>query len=263
MARRIDIGRTTSLEEYEAVAHLAPAVLELRREAASLRPKLDGRTVWMVNSTSQGGGVAEMLPALIGLLRDLGVRAEWVVLESEDPAFFAFTKRLHNLIHGEGEMVATRADRERFEAVNRENAAQLATWMRPEDLLVVHDPQPAPLARFLGPEAYAAAIWRCHIGLDEETPETRFAWQFLEPYTSAYEQSIFSAPEYIPEYLRTRSSIIHRPALAEEPRSHAAQARGRLRQRSAGATRSRPHAAVPGCGPAAVCRRHVPSSVCG
>jgi trehalose synthase len=38
------------------------------------------------------------------LLRDLGVSTEWVVIGSSDPAFFALTKRLHNLIHGSGDV---------------------------------------------------------------------------------------------------------------------------------------------------------------
>jgi hypothetical protein len=34
---------------------------------------LAGRTIWNVNSTAVGGGVAEMLQALVGYVTDLGI----------------------------------------------------------------------------------------------------------------------------------------------------------------------------------------------
>lgn len=212
MARRVEIRDAPGLAEYESIAHLAPAVAELRREAALLTPRLEGRTVWMVNSTEQGGGVAEMLPTMIPLLRELGVATEWVVLESDRPEFFALTKRIHNLIHGAGDPELTSADREVYAAVCRENAEQMARWVRPGDLLAVHDPQPMPLAAFLNETVAMPSVWRCHIGLDEETPATRAAWSFLQPYAAAYRQAVFSAPEYIPPYLGSRSRLIH-PAI--------------------------------------------------
>src|SRR3954471_18592141 len=60
---------------------------------------LGTRTVWNVNSTAYGGGVAEMLRSLIGYVRGAGVDGRWVVAEG-DPEFFAITKRLHNRLHG-------------------------------------------------------------------------------------------------------------------------------------------------------------------
>src|SRR5688572_8148667 len=67
--REIDVTGTP-LAAYAAVAHLAPSVAELRSRAAALVPALRGRTVWMVNSSAQGGGVAEMLPQVVTLLRE-------------------------------------------------------------------------------------------------------------------------------------------------------------------------------------------------
>ena len=61
LLQRVELGTQRTLAEYEAVAHLAQAVHELRSEAAAVVPRLSGRTVWMVSSTAQGGGVAEML----------------------------------------------------------------------------------------------------------------------------------------------------------------------------------------------------------
>jgi len=194
----VEIEERRTLEDYARVAHLAPTVHELQEEASRVIPRLDGRTVWMVNSTSRGGGVAEMLPTMVVLLRDLGIRTEWVTIESEDPAFFTLTKRLHNMIHGEGGTTLPENAREVYEAENRKNAEPLAQLMKPGDILVVHDPQPMPLAAEIKERHDIKAIWRCHIGLDEENAATEAAWDFLTPYADAYEHAVFSAPEYIP-----------------------------------------------------------------
>jgi trehalose synthase len=207
--RRVELHTQRTLAEYEAIAHLAQAVHELRSEAAAVLPRLTGRTVWMINSTPQGGGVAEMLLHLVPLLRDLGVRTEWVVIGSRDPAFFTLTKRIHNLIHGAGDPDLGKAERELFERVNRENAEELKALVRPGDLLMVHDPQPLPLAGMLRDQLPVMTVWRSHIGLDEENAATRSVWEFLAPYLEAYDHAVFSAPEYIPDRLAGRSTVIY------------------------------------------------------
>jgi hypothetical protein len=75
MARRVEANHHATLDEYADVAHLGGRVRELRDEAAKLVPKIGARRVWMLNSTARGGGVAELLPPLVALLRELGVDA--------------------------------------------------------------------------------------------------------------------------------------------------------------------------------------------
>src|SRR3712207_8862527 len=67
--------------------------------AGGFRERLAGRTVWNVNSTATGGGVAEMLEQLVAYAAGAGIAARWSVLEG-DEAFFAITKRVHNFLHG-------------------------------------------------------------------------------------------------------------------------------------------------------------------
>lgn len=205
----VDVEHPQGLDDYAAIAHLAPAVERLRTAAARIVPRLQGRTLWMVNSAAKGGGVAEMLPALVRLLRDLGMRAEWAVIETDRPEFFQLTKRIHNLIHGSGELQFDGADRELYESVNRANADTLAPHLRPGDIVVVHDPQPMAIAAMLRERVDITAVWRCHIGLDEQNDQTRAAWAFLEPYAAAYAHAVFSAPEYVPPILADRSTIIY------------------------------------------------------
>jgi trehalose synthase len=212
MAQRMDIEPLTTLGQHAQHANLAPSVGALREEAAALARGLRGRTLWMINSTARGGGVSEMLPGIITHLRDLGIRAEWVVIESNEEAFFQLTKRIHNMIHGDGSAGLTEDDRRLLERVNRENAMALRKEIRRDDVVVVHDPQPMPIARMLREHSDITAIWRCHIGLDNHNAATEDAWRFLQPYAADYEHAVFSAPEYAPAYFEGRSSIIY-PAL--------------------------------------------------
>ena len=61
--------------------------------------RLHGRSVINVNSTAAGGGVAEMLHVLLGLIRGVGIDALWLVIDG-NPEFFEVTKRLHNHLYG-------------------------------------------------------------------------------------------------------------------------------------------------------------------
>jgi trehalose synthase len=217
MVHLVEPKRRISLDDYEAVAHLNGVVRELRRDAGRLTPGLKGRRVWMLNSTEQGGGVAEMMPTLIGLLRELGADARWLVMDAPEPAFFQLTKRLHNLIHGEGEPRLDPGDRDLYDRVSQETADAVAPHLAPGDLLLVHDPQPMGAGAVLRGRLDIAAIWRCHIGLDRDTPQTEAAWAFLGPAASAYDAAVFTAPEYIPRCLAGRATIIY-PGL--DPLSH-------------------------------------------
>ena len=208
MIEEVEIDDGHSLGDYAAYAHLAQPVLELQSEARPLIEALKGRTVWMVNSTSRGGGVAEMLPRQISLLRELGLDVRWVVIGTERTEYFDLMKKLHNLIHGEGEPSLSDDERELYETVSRELAAELGPRIKDGDILVVHDPQPAGMGALIRREKNIVAIWRCHIGLDERTPQTKAAWRFLIPHVETYDFTVFSAPEYIPRLLAQRVAVI-------------------------------------------------------
>jgi trehalose synthase len=213
----VEIREHVGLADYAGFAHLAPAVRDLRAEAELLAPGLAGRKVWMLNSTSVGGGVAEMMPRLVSLLRELGVATEWVVMRPSRPGFFSLTKRLHNLIHGQGEPDLGPAERELFDAVSAECASALRSLVGPRDILIVHDPQPLGAGAMLKRAVGLRTVWRCHIGVEEDSPRTRAAWSFLRPYAAAYDQAVFSASEYIRDFLAGRA-IVMRPTI--DPLSH-------------------------------------------
>jgi trehalose synthase len=208
LVERVKIQGTLSLDDYAEVVHLAEAERALREEATQLLPALRGRKVWMVNSTAQGGGVAEMLPQLVSLLNEFGLTTEWVVMGSDEPSFFELTKRLHNLIHGSGEPTLSDEDRRLYAAVSSTNAAELKRMVGPDDVLVIHDPQPLGVGAMLKRELGLPFFFRCHIGIDHECPESRAAWTFLRPYAELCDHAVFSVPEYIPDYLAGNAGVI-------------------------------------------------------
>jgi trehalose synthase len=208
----IEPPETTTLRDYEAYTFLQPAVSHLRTEAERLISKVEGRTVWMVNSTAQGGGVAEMMPRLITILREVGVDARWVVITPEEPRFFEITKHVHNLIHGTGDPHIGEDDRKLYEKTSEELARAFERHVKPDDILVIHDPQPAAMGAMLKKKVGLRAIWRCHIGLDEVNDSTRTAWNFLRPHLLTYDATVFTLPDYVPDFLEAPAEIIH-PAI--------------------------------------------------
>lgn len=204
----ITIDEPVGLQEYAEQPYLSETVRNLQSVASTALPMLRDRRIWMVSSTAQGGGVAEILPKEIRLLRDSGLRVEWLVMESVRRDFFGLTKRIHNMIHGLGEPRLELGDQSLYDSVSREIAEALRSFVSAGDVLYIHDPQPLGAGAFLKAELGLAAIWRCHIGLDEETPATAAAWEFLRPYVSAYDRVIFTSSEYVPTYAVKKSKII-------------------------------------------------------
>jgi trehalose synthase len=171
--------------------------------AARAREFFAGRRVVNVNSTPRGGGVAELLQTLLAYARGAGIDTQWAVI-SGTPEFFDITKRLHNRLYGQaGDGGPLGADQRRvYEAVARESVADLLTLVRPRDLVLLHDPQPAPLVAPLR-AAGARVIWRCHVGIDHQNEHSATAWDFLRPYIEPADGFVFSrrafAPSWIPE----------------------------------------------------------------
>lgn len=217
MIKMVKLTASITLDDYAAVPFLTGAVQRLREEADFLLPQFEIRSVLMLNSTAQGGGVAEMLPRMVLMLNELGITTRWAVMETDRPEFWRLTKRLHNLIHGQGDPALSPDDKKLYEEVSHDIAEELRVYLQPGEVLVVHDPQPLAVGAMLKNELRIPAVWRCHIGLDVDLPATRAAWSFLRPYAEVYDHSIFSAPEYIPRYLAGRASVSH-PGL--DPLSH-------------------------------------------
>lgn len=196
------------LSTYRSVPEMTGAVAVLERRMAALARALAGRRLWIVNSTQHGGGVAEMLTRQVRLLQQGGIDARWLVFEPGDPAYFALTKRLHNLLHAPEGLDLTDADRRLYARVAEAGAAALAEHVRPGDALVVHDPQPLGAGGLVARQLGLTAIWRCHVGHPVQTTATRTAWSFLRDHLTPFRRTVFSAASYVPDFLVRRSAVI-------------------------------------------------------
>ena len=181
--------------------------------AERARERFEGRAIWHVNSTARGGGVAEILHALLPYVRGAGVDTRWAVLR-EEPEFFRLTKRLHNQLHedpGDG-LPLGGEERTLYEDALRASADQLARLIQPDDVVYLHDPQTAglvPAMHGLG----VRTIWRCHVGVDRPGPLARGAWDFLRPYAELADAYVFSRRAYVWEGLRKEKVWLMPPAI--------------------------------------------------
>ncbi|NJD61696.1 MAG: glycosyltransferase [Deltaproteobacteria bacterium] len=173
------------LSAYEAIAG-SSALTQLRR----LGEKLEGLRVVHVNSTREGGGVAEILEWMVPLMRDVGVDASWEVIHGT-PRFFEITKAIHNGLQGKA-VDLPKKDWRIYQDVNEENAQRLRPLLEEADIVIIHDPQPAHLLK-LCPNRKGKWIWRAHIDISRPF---RPVWKVLRTIVDKYDASIFSMTEF-------------------------------------------------------------------
>jgi len=186
------VSSRVPLAEYAQL--LGEGEIEVLR---ALAKPLRGRNIEMINSTSVGGGVAEILCRLLPLAEELELNMKWDVMTGGED-FFEVTKGFHNALHGAPYHAKPR-DFEIYAAYNELNQARLPM---DAEFVVIHDPQPAALveARKNNGNHW---VWRCHIDLSHPN---QTVWDFLEPFVARYDASMFSSPEFarklpIPQYL--------------------------------------------------------------
>jgi trehalose synthase len=203
---------STSPERFRSV--LVPERFEqFERGMEHARELLAGRVVWNINSTARGGGVAELLESLVPYARGAGVDARWLVIEAAQD-FFDITKRIHNRLHGNigdgGEL--DQEAHEIYEQALSANTAAICGRVRDGDVAIVHDPQPAGLIGALR-DAGAAAIWRCHVGLDYPNQVARQAWAFLERDVADADAYVFSRASFAWENLDRERIVVIPPSI--------------------------------------------------
>jgi trehalose synthase len=180
------------------------------------RPRLRGHTVWNVNTTAAGGGVAEMLQSLVAYARGVGADVRWAVITPPPGIgeFFAVTKRIHNMLHGyPGDGLGLdRTAREVYRAALEPNALELAAMARPGDVMILHDPQTAGLVPAMR-AAGLSVIWRCHVGADDPNGEAHEVWDFLRPFVEQADRYVFSRRAHVWEHLNPVRTLIVPPSI--------------------------------------------------
>jgi trehalose synthase len=173
-------------------------------EIRSLADRLAGKSVCHVNSTSFGGGVAEILHRLVPLMQDVGLKADWRLMKGSDE-FFNVTKAFHNGLQG---MDISLSD-EMKKIYLEYNEANAQRFDLHHEFVVIHDPQPAAIISHQKIRV-GKWIWRCHIDLSTPNPEFM---NFLLPVMFQYDSLIFTMEQYVPEPLKSRKAAIIPPSI--------------------------------------------------
>jgi trehalose synthase len=164
--------------------------------------KLSGKHILCINSTYQGGGVAEILNSLVPLFDQVGVDFGWRILHGA-PDFFTITKKFHNALQG-SKINLSQRKKEIYCQTNK----RFSTFTHIDhDLVIIHDPQPLPLISFY--EKKQPWIFRCHIDISEPNKEVL---NYLKGFIQKYDRFVVSLPEYKKDDLNIPQTVIH-PAI--------------------------------------------------
>ena len=121
----------------------------------------EGLRLLELNSSAQGGGVAEMLFSSVPFMNSLGLDVEWKIINGH-PEYFECTKTLHNLLQGMKGIFTPE-----MKTIYRNQIIECANNNIIDytpDVVNVNDPQPMLLCQFLKKQG-ESWIWRCHIDI--------------------------------------------------------------------------------------------------
>ena len=193
MLQPVSVGHK-SIGDYR---HLAGQALieEIQDLAAPLR----GKRVLHMNATAMGGGVSEILYALVPLMRDVGLECDWQIVIGREE-FFNVTKMLHNALQGNPHSL-TVEDWEIYDRYTELNARELeGEW----DYVIAHDPQTAAIRGCFDGHP-ARWVWRCHIDLS--TPNAEVLDHML-PFFVPYDCTVFHMSNYVPDGVDGKVEIV-------------------------------------------------------
>jgi trehalose synthase len=173
-------------------------IYSLCRKARSLY----GKHILHLNSTYQGGGVAEMLVSLLPVMNDIGIDAGWRILHGH-PDFFTVTKKFHNALQGEPVNLTSLKKRLYVQASEE---FSVFTHIH-HDYVFIHDPQPLPLIKFY--KKRQPWVWRCHVDLTNPHPGL---WEYLKQFILRYDIVIVSNEKYVKKDLPVDHRVIY-PAI--------------------------------------------------
>ncbi len=186
-----------NLEHYRTI--VGDGVIEEIYKKAKF---LKGKHILHINSTYQGGGVAEMLNSFVPLMNSIGINLGWRILHGT-PDFFTITKKFHHALQGD-KINLTKIKKQIYEEINE----IFSTYTHIDhDVVVIHDPQPLPLIKFY--KKRQPWIWRCHLDVSNPNPEIL---DFLKEYIARYDLLIVSDEKYKIKDIAVEQRVV-RPAI--------------------------------------------------
>jgi trehalose synthase len=194
--------RSPRLDRYrrfvgeELLAHIYHA-------AASLA----GLHVLHINTTAHGGGVAELLHALLPIMEELGIKHSWKVVPLDD-ASQRFTAHIVDLMQGIEHGDISEEDQHLLLDTLRLTPVLRHAEDNQADLYFIHDFQLAPLAApfpWMRP-----ALWMCHV--DTANPDPR-GKAYIEQFLDAYAVCVFNTPISVFKDLPPEKAHVITPAI--------------------------------------------------
>lgn len=173
LVRLADYERLVGLKKFKILVNLAN------------RLEKENEIIAFFSATPKGGGVALMRHALIGLLKLLGVDAEWYVMHPDLKVFNITKKKFHNVLQGVTSERLTERDKELYNKWIIKNAATFTPVFKNCSTIIIDDPQPCgmiPYIKKVNPKA--KIIYRSHIHIDTDLLKKASSvhaktWKFL------------------------------------------------------------------------------------
>jgi len=160
---------------------------------------LAGLHVLHLNTTAQGGGVAEILSDMLPLVEELGIQHDWKVISLDGASGF-FTARLVDMLQGYDTGAFPEAEKQVFLEKLRHAVSQGPAYQA--DMYFIHDFQLVPLAEFF--PWMRPAIWFCHVDTAHPTLSAQqYIQHFLDPYAiMCFNSSASVFKDLPPEHVR-------------------------------------------------------------
>jgi trehalose synthase len=117
-------------------------------------------------------------------LKVIGEKWDDLSFERLDNEISTLTNQFHSAFQKRKEMFAT------YMKWNEINNGEIVF---DDDIVFIHDPQPAALINAREKHKVGKWVWRCHIDLSTPDP---IVWKFLRNFISKYDASIFSTPSF-------------------------------------------------------------------
>jgi len=199
------IEKNTGKTDIKRYKKLTPKIY---KKCLLFSKKLKGKKIIHISSTPEGGGVAELLKSQIPLEKSLGLNSKWFYIKAPKK-FFEITKEIHNRLQGkQGSLTEKEKDfyfkRNNLLTISLKN---IIDKQKP-DLVIIHDPQPLPLIRFLYKKIPTAL--RIHIDLSAPCPKTL---SMLKEDILKYNLIVLTDKKYRPAWLTKNKIFISMPAI--------------------------------------------------
>lgn len=186
--------------EKRAISDYYPFLSRQKRsELLRIAKKIRGKRIIHINTTPDGGGVAEILKSLVPLENNLGIKSEWYSIRAPRK-FFVITKKIHNALQS-APLRLTDEEKKFYLTINKKIADDMRR-IKKADIYVIHDPQPLALIAYFHE---SKMVSRIHIDLSNPDPDVL---SFLKPYLRKYDRLIFSMKEFAIPGIRTKKSYI-------------------------------------------------------